>query len=105
MSEGWPFPEKEVKSARQYPRLGTEIPHVWDVDGKARGVVHELIQEGTELVVRESWTENGKPYHSDQIRLPFDQAVHILLNLTSAERERFGTERTVRPTNPETDGA
>lgn len=66
-----------------------------------------LIQNGTKIVASESWSIEGKPYHKDEVEIPLEQAVHILLNMTPGERALFGTERRMPPPKAdlEDDGA
>ena len=92
--------------------LSVKIPHVWDVDGKPRGVAHELILEGETLTVKDfCLDEHGQEMDAGKARqissMPFTQAVHILLNLTVQERETYGIDRTLPPLpgGEEDDGA
>lgn len=78
--------------------LSIEVPNVWTIDGLPSGVVHELELDGATLTVRDLRTgPHGERGLGQEASLPFVQAVHILLNLTPDERERFGTERTQPP--------
>lgn len=77
------------------------FPHVWDVNGRPRGVMHRLTLRGETLVVEDvGLDEHGEllDIGADRAEIPFVDAVHILLNLTPEERARFGAERTQRPT-------
>lgn len=77
------------------------FPHVWDVNGRPRGVMHRLTLRGETLVVEDvGLDEHGEVLDvgADRTEIPFVDAVHILLNLTPEERARFGIERTQRPT-------
>lgn len=76
------------------------FPHVWDVNGRPRGVMHRLTLRGETLVVEDvGLDEHGEPLDigADRTEIPFVEAVHVLLNATPEERARLGVERTQRP--------
>jgi hypothetical protein len=80
------------------PTLSETIPHVWTVDGQPLGVRHEIRYEAGMLVVRDIGIEaDGAERQPDEARIPFVEAVHVLLNLTPDERRYFASERTQRP--------
>lgn len=93
----------EAELTEKKAALEIRCPHVWDVDGRARGVMHRLTLRGETLVVEDvGLDEHGEPLDVgvDRTEIPFVDAVHILLNLTPEERARLGVERTQRPADP-----
>ena len=79
-------------------KLSVRIPHVWDIDDEAVGVAHELVLDGRMLTARDISTHaDGSERSADEVTMPLVDAVHILRNMTPAEREFFGTQRTTVP--------
>ncbi len=84
----------------------TEIAHVSDIvgtDGVSRpsGVRHEIASDPDPafVVVREVWfwTDSGDDRHVDSRRIAINDLVHVLLNMTEAERRFFAETRTTYP--------
>ena len=82
-----PAPEMgapQVIDARQVLRI--DIPHVWDVDGKPRGVRHEIELVGETLVVRDAMLgPDGEVLSSHERKVALTTAVHAMLNMTDSE--------------------
>jgi hypothetical protein len=74
-------------SAGMPQRIRADIPHVWDVDGEPRGVRHEIVRDGDDLIIRDAGIDASGaiagPPHERRIRLL--TVVHALLNMTDAE--------------------
>lgn len=65
-----------------------DIPHVWDVDGKPRGVRHSILLDGDDVIVSDvCLDENGAEIDACPHRrtIPLTRVVHCLLNLTDEE--------------------
>lgn len=87
--------------------LVNTAPHVWDVstdNAPARpvGTRHEIQQDGEDVLVREVWyfSDNGEVREVTERRMPLNQLVHLVVNMTENER-RFSSE--ARTTWPEMD--
>lgn len=71
-------------------RIRADIPHVWDVDGRPRGVRHELVIEGGSLVVRDAMLdEHGAVMSAEERRIELTTAVHALINMSDGELRQF----------------
>lgn len=100
-----------IKQARAVVELSirTEVAHASDiVDGngsiRPAGVRHEIVLDTDPafVLVREVWfwSDDGEVRHADERRVGINDLVHIVVNMTDAERRFFAESRT---TWPETD--
>lgn len=48
--------------------------------------VHEIRQEGDDVIAAEFWTDASGEVQRYEVRLPFSQFVHLALNTTAEER-------------------
>jgi hypothetical protein len=80
--------------ARELPShiLEMVFPHVWDVDGKPRGVVHRLEQRAETLVARDYGIDETGARIADiapPVARAFADVVHVMQNATTAEWRRI----------------
>lgn len=80
-------------------RIAEEYPHVWDQRGAPMGTVHEIVGgEDGRVTFRERWTGlAGEDVPPVEVTMGVSEAVHLVLNMTDEERQRFAVERTQRP--------
>jgi len=76
-----------------------ENPHAWDIDGRPLGTRHELRLDRDNLIVREVWfwSDNGEESHADEVVMPLNSFVHLVVNMTVTERAHFANTRTCAP--------
>lgn len=76
-----------------------ENSHVSDIDGRPRGTRHELILDGARVLVREVWywPDTGEEDHADEVSIQLNSLVHLVVNMTPAERFHFFYHRTCAP--------
>lgn len=98
--------QSEERSSLFVGSLRTEVAHASDISesgGATRpaGVRHEIIADADPAfaLVREVWffSDNGEIRHADERRIAINDLVHLVVNMTDAERRFFSETRTTWP--------
>lgn len=78
--------KRNKNMTNQKNELSINISHVWDVDGKPRGISHSMTLDGDDLVIQDvGLDEKGLRLSGEIRRINFLTAVHALLNLSDDE--------------------